>query len=297
MGRFLQDIFEIPKRQEKPRKKGITVVIDSGWRNARSELVANSAPYFDVVKSTVPCLYMDENFVRKNIEAYRNLGLDVQIAGVCFEIAALQGKEKEYLKKVKEFGINVVEIESHAAGISLAKMKSEVKRYKDQGFKVVGEVGAKWWHADWTRINRDTIDVGKVIESMSQFLEAGADYVYWEGMVIRSLIGNHLENRAGQAQLLEVARAVDRDKVVFEVWSGRGNVDRPLHGWLIHHFGPDINIGNLHLQEIFNLESIRRGLTYDPDHPYLRWLSQKKPTKNWWEIESPDYSEDIEPLT
>lgn len=298
MGNFLQSVLDLPKRQGKPRTKGITMVIDTGWRNAKSELVANTHPYFDIAKSTIPCLYMDEKVVRKNLEAYQSLGIEVQIAGVAFEIAGLQGREKEFLKKIKEYGINVVEIESHVSGLSLKKMKDEVKRYKDQGFKVVGEIGAKWWHADWTRINRDTIDVDKVVESMSQLLEAGADIVYWEGMVVRALLGNHLENRAGQAQLLKVMGAVDRDRVLLEVWSARNHADRPLYGWLIHNFGPDINIGNIHLAEIFSLESTRKGLTYDPDHPYLRWLGKKGPKeKNWWEIESPDYSDDIEPTT
>ena len=270
------------------------MAVDFGWLNAQSGLVASINPYLDIVKSTVQCVFLDEERIRKNIKVYQDMGMDVQIAGVTFELAALQGKEKEYWEKVKDFGINIVEVESHAVGLSLDEMKAEVEMLKGQGFKVVGEVGAKWSQADWTRPTRGSIYVDKVIESISQLLEAGADYVYWEGMAVRALLGNRLENKAGQAQLLEVAHAVDLDRVVFEVWSARDNPNRPLYAWLIHHLGPEINIGNLMLQEVFALEATRRGVAFDPDHPYLRWLSQKRPTANWWEIESPDYTVDME---
>ena len=295
MTRFLQDVIEIPQRPEKPRERGLSMVIDHGWSNARSEFVANTIPYIDIVKSTVPCILLDERIVRKNIETYRNLGIDVQMAGVIFEIAVLQGKQKELYKKIKEFGVNVVEVESHAANIDLGEKKSEIKILKNMGFKVVGEVGTKWLHADRTRRTLGSIYVDKVIENLSQLLDAGANYVYWEGTVVRGLIGNRLENQAGQAQLMEVVKAIGKDKIIFEVYSVRGNANTPLYAWLVHRLGPDINVGNLFLTDILYLEQVRRGITYDPDHPYLRWLSQSKPTPNWWEIELPDYSVDMEP--
>ncbi len=294
MGRFLQDILEIHQRPEKPRKRGLTMVIDPGWVAGKSELFSIAHPYIDSIKSTIPCIYLDEDRIRRNIQTYRGMGVDIQVAGVAFEIAALQGKQKEFLAKIKDVGINVVEIESHAAGLSLDEMKAQVEMFKKQGFKVVGEVGAKWSQADHTRRSRDVIDVKKVIEAMSQLLNGGADYVFWEGMAIRALLGNNLENKKGQAQFMEVAKAVDIDKVFFEVWSAREHANTPLYGWLIHHLGPDVNIGNLLMPEIFMLESNRRGVSYDPDHPYLRWLSKNKPTKNWWEIQFPDYSVDME---
>lgn len=293
MGKLMHDVLELPRRSEKPRKKGLTMILDRGWLSATSPLVAAFHDYADIVKSTAQCLLVDEDLIRKNIQIYRDLGIDAQIGGIPYEIAVLQGKQKAYLERARALGSNVVEVESHAAGLSLEQMKSEVKRLKAEGFKVVGEVGAKWVAHDETRSATGSIFVDRVVQSMLQLLEVGSDYVYWEGMIVRALIGNQLENRAGQEQLLKVAEAVGTDHIIFEVWSARNNTNSPLWGWLIHHFGPDVNLANIHLPELSQLESIRMGLSYDPDHPYLRWLREGKPTAHWWQMELPDYKVDL----
>jgi phosphosulfolactate synthase len=293
MKRLMHDILDLPQRAEKPRKKGLTMVIDIAWFGATSPLVAAYKDYIDCVKSTARCLWVDEDLIRKNIKIYRDWGIDVQIGGIPYEIAVLQGKQAQYMERARALGTNIVEVESHAAGLSLQQMKSEVKTLKAEGFKVVGEVGAKWADLDETRPNRDTVHVDQVIEKMLQLLEVGADHVIWEGMVVRALLGNHLENKQGQEQLFKVVDAVKQENIIFEMWSARGNPNSPLWGWLVQHFGPDVNLGNINIQDISMLETIRRGLSYDPAHPYIRWLSQGRPSANWWDMESPDYKVDL----
>jgi len=293
MKRLMHDVLDLPQRAERPRKKGLTMVIDIAWFGATSPLVAAYKDYIDCVKSTARCLWVDEELIRKNIMTYRNWGIDVQIGGIPYEIAVLQGKQAQYMERARELGTNIVEVESHAAGLSLQQMKSEVKTLKGEGFKVVGEVGAKWANLDETRPTRDAVHVDKVVEKMMQLLEVGADHVIWEGMVVRALLGNHLENKQGQEQLFKVVEAVRQENIIFEMWSARGNPNSPLWGWLVRHFGPDVNLGNINIQDISMLETIRRGLSYDPAHPYIRWLSQGRPSANWWDMESPDYKVDL----
>ena len=289
----MHDVLDLPQRAERPRNKGLTMVIDIAWFGATSPLVAAYKDYIDCVKSTARCLWVDEELIRKNIMTYRNWGIDVQIGGIPYEIAVLQGKQAQYMARARELGTNIVEVESHAAGLSLQQMKSEVKTLKGEGFKVVGEVGAKWANLDETRPSRDAVHVDKVVEKMLQLLEVGADHVIWEGMVVRALLGNHLENKQGQEQLFRVVEAVRQENIIFEMWSARGNPNSPLWGWLVRHFGPDVNLGNINIQDISMLETIRRGLSYDPAHPYIRWLSQGRPSANWWDMESPDYKVDL----
>jgi phosphosulfolactate synthase len=293
MKRLMHDILELPQRAEKPRKKGLTMVIDIAWFGATSALVGAYKDYIDCVKSTARCLWVDEDLIRKNVTTYRDWGIDVQIGGIPYEIAVLQGKQAQYMQRARELGTNVVEVESHAAGLSLQQMKSEVKTLKEEGFKVVGEVGAKWANLDETRPDRDSVYVERVIEKMLELLEVGADHVIWEGMVVRALLGNRLENKQGQEQLFKVVEAVKQDNIIFEMWSARGNPNSPLWGWLVQQFGPDVNLGNINIQDISMLETIRRGLSYDPAHPYIRWLSQGRPSANWWEMESPNYKVDL----
>ena len=293
MKRLMHDILELPQRTERPRKKGMTMVIDIAWFGATSPLVAAYREYIDCVKSTARCLWVDEDLIRKNIKIYRDWGIDVQIGGIPYEIAVLQGKQAQYMQRARELGTNIVEVESHAAGLSLQQMKSEVKTLKGEGFKVVGEVGAKWADLDETRPDRDAVHVEKVVEKMLQLLDVGADHVIWEGMVVRALLGNRLENKKGQEQLFKVVEQVKAENIIFEMWSARGNPNSPLWGWLVQHFGPDVNLGNINVQDISMLETIRRGLSYDPAHPYIRWLSHNRPSPNWWDMESPDYKVDL----
>jgi phosphosulfolactate synthase len=293
MKRLMHDVLELPERAEKPRNKGLTMVIDIAWFGVSSPLVAAYKDYIDCVKSTARCLWVDEDLIRKNIKTYRDWGIDVQIGGIPYEIAVLQGKQMQYMERARALGTNIVEVESHAAGLSLKQMKDEVKSLKEEGFKVVGEVGAKWADLDETRPNRDAVHVEKVVEKMMQLLDAGADHVIWEGMVVRALLGNRLENKKGQEQLFKVVEAVKAENIIFEMWSARGNPNSPLWGWLVQHFGPDVNLGNINVADISLLETIRRGLSYDPAHPYIRWLSHGRPSPNWWDMESPDYKVDL----
>lgn len=293
MRRLMHDVLELPERAEKPRNKGLTMVIDIAWFGVSSPLVAAYKDYIDCVKSTARCLWVDEDLIRKNIKTYRDWGIDVQIGGIPYEIAVLQGKQAQYMERARALGTNIVEVESHAAGLSLKQMKDEVKSLKEEGFKVVGEVGAKWADLDETRPNRDAVHVEKVVEKMLQLLDAGADHVIWEGMVVRALLGNRLENKKGQEQLFKVVEAVKAENIIFEMWSARGNPNSPLWGWLVQHFGPDVNLGNINVADISMLETIRRGLSYDPAHPYIRWLSHGRPSPNWWDMESPDYKVDL----
>jgi len=294
MGKFLHDVLDLPQRSEKPRKSGLTIVIVPPLWEGVPGPIRLYRDYVDKVKFTVQCLWVDEETMAKNIRGYRDLGIDVQIGGVPYELAIVQGKQKEFLEMARSLGVNVIEVESHAVGLSLQQMAEEVQRLKEVGFQVVGEVGAKWVEADDTREVQDRILVDKVIRKMQALLDAGADYVYWEGMVVRELIGNQLENKAGQKQLLEVAEAVGPEKILFEVWDARSGGNSQIWAWLIGHFGPDVNIGNVPVAEIAGLECTRRGCIYDPAHPYLRWFSQGKPTQHWWKMPFPDYAVDIQ---
>jgi phosphosulfolactate synthase len=294
--KFLSDIIDVPQRAGKPRKTGLTmVVLDTPWIDGPLPLLRMWAEYIDLVKFPIPCLWVDEEIMVKNIKGYRDLNIDVQIGGVPYELAMMQGKEQECMDKIKALGVNVFEVESHAAELTLEQMKKEVSRLKKAGFRTIGEVGAKWVELDDCRVVQDRINVSRVIQKMQELLEVGAEHVYWEGMVVRALIGNQLDNKAGQKELIEVAKEVGPENIVFEVWDARGHSgNKQIWAWLIHQFGPDVNFGNIDPTEIYMLESVRRGCIYDPAHPFLRWLRRGKPTKNWWDMSLPDYSVDIQ---
>ncbi len=243
MGLFMHDVLDLAKRSAKPRKNGLTMVIDRAWLGANSDVGIAYADYIDLAKSTAQCLWVDEEIVLKNIRTYRERGTSVQLGGIPYEIAVLQGRQEEYMRRNRECGANVIEVENHAAGLTLDQMADEVRRLKDRGFGVVGEVGAKWADHDATRTtaksaNVQLTDRQHVRASRSRRRPCLLRKAWW----FSALIGNKLENYEGQEQVLKVVNTVGQDNMIIEMWTARGNPNTPLYGWLVSKFGPDVNL-------------------------------------------------------
>jgi phosphosulfolactate synthase len=282
-------------RTKKPRKTGITMVLIDDVVNYGPKFIEPFQELVDRVKLLDFLWHHDINVIEKAVKAYREMDIVVAPGGTLFEIAKAQGTLNEYAKLLKGIGFNEVEVENHSGISTIEEMKDEVKFFKDQGFQVVGEVGKKWWWRDPTRISRDLISVEKTVELAQQFIEAGADYIYWEGMIVRALIGPQLENEKGQKQLIEVAEQLDVEKLVFELWDTRHQSNRPLWAWLVRQFGPNVNLANIWPQEVKHyLEWIRHGLLFEMDHPYMKWAQDKSQGSKWWKMEAPSYDIDLQ---
>jgi phosphosulfolactate synthase len=282
------------QRTVKPRTTGITMVLVFDVANQGPEYIRPFQELVDRIKLLDTLWHHDSTIVVDAIKAYRDMGMDVAMGGTQFEIAKAQGKMKEYLTLLKEMGINEVEVENHASGASIEEVQDEIKMAKDEGFIVVGELGKKWAWQDPTRKSRDLIYTDIVVEQANKMLEAGADYIYWEGMVVRNLIGTQLENREGQVQFLDVIRQVNSDKMIFELWDGRGMPNHPIISWLVKELGPNVNLANIFPPDVKWIEWIRHGIIYEMDHPYMRWSQDKSVAEHWWEIDSPEYDIDMQ---
>ncbi|MDE1858092.1 MAG: phosphosulfolactate synthase [Thaumarchaeota archaeon] len=291
MARRFLDFLEVPDRPGKPRTKGITMVLPVEPHPIAANILRGYSQYIDIVKVLDREMWAPSAFVKRVISTYRKSGIDVQFGGIPFEMARLQGKEAELAAAARALGVNVIEYETHVAKADSSQKKSGTRFLKKRGFKVVGEVGAKWAWKDETRSSLGQIDVGKMVGAIGSFIDAGCDLVYLEGRVVVNLIGKNLDNGAGQKQLTDVVSAFDASKLLFEVWGPEMTLRGPAKywAWLISRFGPDTNFGNVVPEAVAFLESVRRGVSYEMDHPYLRWLEAGRPKKEWWTMESPPY--------
>jgi phosphosulfolactate synthase len=282
-------------RVGKPRSSGITMVLVFDVANYGPSFVAPYSQLVDKVKILDTMWHDDLRVFADAVEAYRALDISVACGGTQFELALAQGSMTKYVEMLKGLGINEVEVEHHADAPGLDEMRREVLFFKEHGLSVIGEVGKKWWWKDQTRLTRDAVSVNRTVESINTFAEAGADWIYWEGAVVCGLIGRQLENEAGQQQLLDVMRQVDQSKIVFEVYDRRGQPIYPILAWLVRHFGPNVNLANIEPWLVKRVEWIRHGITFEMDHPYMRWKADPSISSNWWGIpEVPDYSIDVQ---
>ncbi|MBI2602625.1 MAG: phosphosulfolactate synthase [Deltaproteobacteria bacterium] len=291
---FQDQLTKDAGRTAKPRREGITMVLVFDVVNRGPAYIRPFSKLIDRVKLLDTMWHDDLSTVAKYVQEFRELNIDVAFGGTQFEVAKAQGKMSEYLTLLTQLGVNEIEVENHASGATLEETKDEIKMLKDRNFTVVGELGKKWAWKDPTRKSRDLIFVDKVLEQALSMVEAGADYIYWEGMVVRNLIGTQLENLEGQKQFLDVVRQVHSDRFIFEIWDARGQPNTPIISWLVKELGPNVNLANIFPEDVKFVEWIRNGIIYEMDHPYMRWSQDRSVAKHWWQMESPDYSIDMQ---
>jgi phosphosulfolactate synthase len=287
-----------PERSTKPRHRGLTMVMDNGWPVSFVEgMMDQYGEYLDVVKIWDPHLRAPEREVRRKIAVYREHDVRVQPGGIFMEVARIQGKEQEVMPRLAEIGFNVIEISSTATSAErdLDKETAVIGQAKALGFTVFGEVGKKFAENDSTRRSEEEVDEEATIREFKALLDAGAERVYWEGHLLRRVMGENpeelLSKRAtGTKQVMRVAEAIGPERIMFEVSSLRPVLNRRvLQFWLMALFGPEVNIGNARLEELGYLEALRsgshpvHGFRQAGDYPWIRALeSGRPPDYAWW---------------
>lgn len=286
----------LPKRSGRPREVGLTMVMDQGWPAAFVEgVLQDFSEFVDIVKFWDPYLRAPLKQLERKVALYRDYGVLVQPGGIWLEIAKQQGRsERELLKLLGEIGFDAIEISSTTA--TRGQMDSEiatVAEATEMGFKVLGEVGRKFPDGDATRLAPETIDIDRTAREIEALLRAGAWKVYWEGHLLRVVMGDEPETikakaGTGTQQVLEVAKRVGTSNIIFEASGLRPRSNRQwLQFWLVRLFGPDVNIGNARLEETANLEAIRMGthpifgFGNAGNYPLLQSLDSEG-YREWW---------------
>jgi len=286
------------ERSAKPRDRGLTMVMDNGWPVPFVDgMLAQYGEYLDVVKLWDPHLRAPEREIRRKIDVYRKHGVRVQPGGIFMEVARIQGIEHEVMPRLSDLGFNVIEVSSTATNAErdLDKERDFIRRAKQLGFAVFGEVGKKFPENDATRKSEEEIDEEATVREFKALLEAGAERVYWEGHLLRRVMGDNPEEllakrERGTRQVMRVANEIGPERIMFEVSSLRPLLNRRvLQFWLVTLFGTEVNIGNARLEELGYLEALRsgshpvHGFKQAGDYPWIRAYEEGRPPDYaWW---------------
>lgn len=104
------NLLNLPERTEKPRKTGITMVMDKGISLRQAEdFVSVSADYVDFVKLGFGTSLVTKN-VKEKIKLYKNAGFKVYVGGTLFEAFVVRNKFNDYLKYIDELGLDSAEV-------------------------------------------------------------------------------------------------------------------------------------------------------------------------------------------
>lgn len=291
--------IDLHKRSQKPRKTGITMVIDIGYSPAMVESVLDLYGHLiDIVKLTELHLTSPRDVIRRKIDLYKQKNVGVQPGGIVVELARLQKNERRTLEALRELGFDHLEVSSSSTTQREAEIESQFVGFaRSLGFTVIGEVGKKFHVGDKTRKSDTELDIGETLSEFRSLLGGGAEKVYWEGHVLRRIMGDTAadivaRHPGGADQVLAVANEVGPEKIIFEVSSMIPYVQRRAQQfWLVRLFGPDVNVGNVRLEEVQFMEHVRLG-TWPVfgfgelgDHPFMQALERSggaMPQGEWW---------------
>ncbi|HAO46759.1 MAG TPA: phosphosulfolactate synthase, partial [Chitinophagaceae bacterium] len=165
------NLTQIPERNKKPRKHGITMVMDKGLSPEEVRNFMNAThPHVDVVKLGFGTSYVTPN-LKEKLEVYRSFGMPIYFGGTLFEAFLIRNQFEDYIHVCKEFGVSYMEVSDGSINIPHAEKCGYIEKLSKLGV-VLSEVGSK----DAAHI----IPPYKWIELMRAELEAGSSYVIAE---------------------------------------------------------------------------------------------------------------------
>ncbi|MDR9414780.1 MAG: phosphosulfolactate synthase [Gracilimonas sp.] len=238
----------LPKRTEKPRTEGITLILDKGYSVRQAEdFVEACSNYMDIVKLGWGTSYVTQNLSQK-IEAYQNAEIPVYFGGTLFEAYVLRDQLDAYVELMKNYNISHVEVSNGTIWLSDDR-KQAIIRELSQEFTVYSEVGSK--------NPNDIIPPYKWVKIIEQELKAGAEKVICEARE-SGTVGVFRPNGEVRSGLIEeITDQIPQEKLIFEAPQKEQQV------WFIRKFGSNVNLGNIQPADVISVETLRLGLRGD----------------------------------
>lgn len=294
------EFLDLPERTAKPRQAGLTTLADIGAPNSYIEgMLELWHEVVDAVKVSAFNLTADDKAVREKLALYRRWGIDAQIGGPILELARIQHKEEQTLERMQDMGYTSLEISAEALPNQHTREEEAgfAELARSYGFMLHGEVGKKFADNDRLRISEHELNVDAAVDEIQMYLDIGCDFVYFEGHLLRAIIGDNAEfgDQRGD-QIVRMAERVGLEKIVFEVPFTYLSYaqKRILQHWLVTTFGPNVGVGNVQVDEIPELEVIRCGMFpvfggKGGDHPYIVKTANNggQTPAEWWRVSIP----------
>jgi phosphosulfolactate synthase len=214
--------------------------------------LAQSSHLISTLKISMACWQIaNVEATLKKIASAKKYGCRTCTGGGPFEIAAQFGKLDEYLDMCAEIGFSRIEAGEGFTDIVL-NPSDIVRRAEARRLEVQFEVGKKHEGTFSTDVIGELIDQGK------RWLDSGAKEIIVEARENASDIGvfgkkGEFDFRAAD----RFANAFGHSVAVFEAPT------KPSQFALLNHFGPEVHLSNVRIEELLRVEIYRRGLHSD----------------------------------
>lgn len=244
----------LPERTQKPRKHGLTMVMDKGMgHNDVKNFLSVAAPYVDIVKLGFGTAFVT-NSLREKIDIYNAHNIPVYFGGTLFEAFAIRDQFKDYLDVIKEYDLKYVEVSDGSMTIPHDEKCGYIEELAKH-VTVLSEVGSK----DAAHI----IPPYKWIELMKAELQAGSTYVIAEAREAGNVGIYRGSGEVREGLVQEILTQIPYEQIIWEAPQKAQQV------YFMELLGANVNLGNIAPAEVLPLEAMRIGLRGDTFHLFL----------------------------
>ncbi len=244
----------LPTRDTKPRKKGVTMIMDKGLSIRETEdFISVAGEYADIVKLGWATSCVTPNLAEK-LDVYRENGIPTYFGGTLLEAFYIRGQIDEYLRILDTYKMEYAEVSDGCIDIHQDE-KCELIRKLAKYVTVLSEVGSK--------STEKIIAPYKWVSMMKAELEAGSWMVIAEARE-SGTVGMFREGGEVRSDLVEeILKDLPGEKLLWEAPQKSQQV------WFIQLLGSHVNLGNIAPAEAIPLETLRLGLRGDTFHSFL----------------------------
>jgi phosphosulfolactate synthase len=238
----------MPDRLTKPRKNGITMIMDKGLSLEETKnFLSIAKPHIDIVKFGFGTSYVTPGLPEK-IQLYKDFDIPVYFGGTLFEAFLIRNQFDDYVRVCKDYAIDYMEVSDGSITIPHSEKCGYIEKLTKYG-TVLSEVGSK----DATHI----IPPYKWIELMRAELEAGSSYVIAEAREAGNVGIYRGSGEVREGLVQEILTQIPGERIIWEA------PQKAQQLYFIELLGCNVNLGNIAPSEIIALEAMRIGLRGD----------------------------------
>jgi phosphosulfolactate synthase len=191
---------------------------------------------------------------KEKIKLYKEAGIKVYVGGTLFEAFVIRNKFEDYIKYISDLGLDTAEVSDGSITIE-HDLKCEYINKLSKNFTVLSEVGSKEEGV--------IIHPQRWIKMMENELKAGSYKVIAEARE-SGTVGIFHKN--GSAHTMLINRIVNKVKLENIIWE---TPQKSQQVYFIKMFGANVNVGNIGVDDVIPLETLRIGLRGDTFFTFL----------------------------
>jgi phosphosulfolactate synthase len=244
----------IPERSEKPRKKGLNMIMDKGLSTQEAiNLCESSGHLIDYLKMGFGTSLVSKN-VKEKIKIYREHNIRVYFGGTLFETFLIRNMFDNFREYVSKYNLDMIEVSDGCMHMEHDEKCKYINKLSKE-YTVISEVGSK---------SADVIIAPEIwMQMMNKELQAGSVNVIGEAREGGN-VGLYKSNGNADEELINtILKGVEPDKIIWEAPNKSQQV------WFVKLLGPNVNLGNIATNEVISLETIRLGLRGDTFFQFL----------------------------